>query len=182
MPSPNEKPDITALLLKAITKESIFRLVDLLRDIIKHSPEGRKIASKWLLAAKDDAKSEPVPTAPVASGQSAKEESTEPTASIPMTSRFETCLYCLKKFDVTKNSATSCRYHVGPDMIDEEFFRDEIIAGVDVDNEECREAWPEKFSYTCCGRDLLEEVCQVGWHKVAKRPSKRVIPEEVRWG
>ncbi|KAJ5493966.1 hypothetical protein N7463_010053 [Penicillium fimorum] len=186
MPSPAEQPDITSLLLKAISKESIFRLVNILRDIIRHSPEGRKIASKWLLAAKDDVKAEPVPTSstgPVTSGQLSKEESvSEPTPSIPMTSCFERCLYFLEKFDVTKNSATSCRYHVDPDMVDEEFFKDEIIAGIDVDNEEYREAWPEKFFYTCCGRDLVEEVCQVGWHKVAKRPSKRVIPEEVRWG
>ncbi|KAJ5826915.1 hypothetical protein N7447_003678 [Penicillium robsamsonii] len=185
MSSPDEQPDITSLLLKAISKESIFRLTDLLRDIIKNSPEGREIASKWLLAAKDDVKAERVPTSPtvpVTSSQPAnKEPISEPTANIPMSFRFERCLYCLEKFDVTKNSAISCRYHVDPDMVDEEFFKDEIDAGIDVDREEYREAWPEKFFYTCCGRNLLEEVCQVGWHKVAKRPSKRAIPEEVRW-
>ncbi|KAJ5158379.1 uncharacterized protein N7500_008030 [Penicillium coprophilum] len=178
MSSPDEQPDIVSLLLKAIKKESLFRLVELLRDIIEHSPESRKIASKWLLTAKDDVKSEPVPTSPTTS---IKEESiSEPTVSVSMTPRFEECLYCLERYDVTKNSATSCRYHVDLDTMDEEFFKNEIIAGIDVDNEEYREAWPEKFFYLCCGRDLLDEECQVGWHKRADRPSKRVIPIEVR--
>lgn len=61
-------------------------------------------------------------------------------------------------------------------MVDEEYFKDEIAAGIDVDNDEYREAWPHKFFYSCCGMDLTEGMCQVGWHKAADpddRPRKR---------
>jgi hypothetical protein len=65
-----------------------------------------------------------------------------------------------------------------PDIIDEEFFKEEIFAGVDVDNPEYREIWPDGFFHPCCGRDLTEDMCQVGWHKAADpedRPRKRNI-------
>ncbi|CAI7628141.1 unnamed protein product [Penicillium glandicola] len=181
MPSPDEQTDNLSLLLEAINNQSVHRLEGILRDIVKHSSEGRKIASRWLLAAKNDAKSEPVvptsPTAPITSTLPAKEESiSEAMASIPMTSRFESCINCLEEFDVTQNSETSCRYHVEYDMVDEEYFKDEIAAGIDVDNDDYREAWPEMFFYHCCGMDLTEDVYQVRWHKAAdphERPRKR---------
>lgn len=114
MPLPNEELDNLPLLLEAIKNQSIHRLEGILQDIVKHSPEGRKIASKWLLAAKSDAKSGPAalvsPIALITSALPAKEES---MASVPMTSRFENCIYCLEDFEVTQNSETSCKYHLG---------------------------------------------------------------------
>ncbi|KAK4861921.1 hypothetical protein LT330_003059 [Penicillium expansum] len=181
MPVPDEELDNLPLLLEAMKNQPIHRLEGILQDIVKHSAEGRKIASKWLLAAKDDVKSEPVvPTstiAPVISALPVEDESISmPMANVPMTSRFENCIYCLEDFEVTENSETSCKYHLEPDMVDEEYFKDEIAAGIDVDNDEYREAWPHKFFYPCCGMDLTEGMCQVGWHKAADpddRPRKR---------
>lgn len=118
MPSSDEQPDNLSLLLEAINNQSIQRLEGILRDIVKHSPEGRKIASRWLLVAKNDVKSEPVssvsPAAPVPSALPTKEEPiSKPMTSVPMTSRFKNCIYCLEDFEVTQNSETSCKYHVG---------------------------------------------------------------------
>ncbi|KAJ6143539.1 hypothetical protein N7471_002992 [Penicillium samsonianum] len=185
MPSSDEQPDNLSLLLEAINNQSIPHLEGILRDIVKHSPEGRKIASRWLLAAKNDVKSEPVPpvspTAPVTSALRTKEEPiSKPMTSVPMTFRFKNCIYCLEDFEVTQNSETSCKYHVEPDMVDEEYFKDEIAAGIDVHNDEYREAWPDGFFYPCCGMNLTEEMCQVGWHKAADpddRPRKRTRSE-----
>lgn len=67
-----------------------------------------------------------------------------------------------------------------PDIVDEEYFKDEIAAGIDVHNDEYREAWPDGFFYPCCGMNLTEEMCQVGWHKAADpddRPRKRTRSE-----
>ncbi|OQD95229.1 hypothetical protein PENSOL_c021G12091 [Penicillium solitum] len=168
MPVPDEEPDNLPLLLEAIKNQPIHRLEGILQDIVKHSPEGRKIASKWLLAAKNDVKSEPA----------AKEES---IASVPMTSRFENCIYCLEDFKVTQNSETSCKYHLESDVVDEEYFKAEIAAGYDVDSDEYRLAWPEGFFYPCCGMGLTGKMCQVGWHKAADpddRPRKRTRRSE----
>lgn len=114
MPVPDEELDTLLLLLEAIKNQPIHRLEGILQDIVKHSSEGRQIASKWLLAAKHDVKSEPAapvsPIAPVTSALPTKEES---MASVPMTSRFENCVYCLEEFEVTQNSETSCKYHPG---------------------------------------------------------------------
>ena len=118
MPVPDEELDNLPLLLEAMKNQPIHRLEGILQDIVKHSAEGRKIASKWLLAAKDDVKSEPVvPTstiAPVISALPVEDESISmPMANVPMTSRFENCIYCLEDFEVTENSETSCKYHLG---------------------------------------------------------------------
>jgi hypothetical protein len=114
MPVPDEEPDNLPLLLEAIKNQSFHRLEGILQDIVKHSPEGRKIASKWLLVAKNDVKAGPVapvsPIAPVTFALPVKEES---MTSVPMTSRFENCIYCLEEFEVTENSETSCKYHLG---------------------------------------------------------------------
>ncbi|KAG0155027.1 hypothetical protein PDIDSM_600 [Penicillium digitatum] len=151
MPAPDKEPDTLPLLLEAINNQPIHRLEGILQDIVKHSAEGRKIASKWLLTAKNDVKSEsvvpPSCATPVTSSFRDEEESiSEPKASMPMTSRFENCVYCLEDFEVTQNSEKSCQYHLEPDVVDEEYFKDEIAAGIDVDNDEYREAWPHKFS------------------------------------
>ncbi|KAJ5940998.1 hypothetical protein N7516_001166 [Penicillium verrucosum] len=185
MPVSDEEPDNLSLLLEAIKNQSIHRLEGILQDIVKHSPEGRKIASKWLLAAKKDVKSEPAapvspitPITPVTSALPVKEES---MASVPMTSRFENCIYCLENFEVTQNSETSCRYHLEPNVVDEEYFKAEIAAGYAVDSDEYRLAWPEGFFYPCCGMGLTGDMCQVGWHKAADpndRPRKRTRQSE----
>lgn len=200
MPVPEEEPDNLPLLLEAIQNQPIHRLEGILQDIVKHSQEGRKIATKWLLAVKNDVRSEsaaPIsPIAPVTSALLAKEES---IACVPMTSRFENCIYCLEDFEVNQNSETSCKYHLGtyipkaylsvhgtdenvtnlrkePDVVDEEYFKAEIAAGYDIDSDEYRLAWPEGFFYPCCGMGLTGNMCQVGWHKAADpddRPRKR---------
>ncbi|CAI7668432.1 unnamed protein product [Penicillium crustosum] len=177
MPVPEEEPDNLPLLLEAIQNQPIHRLEGILQDIVKHSQEGRKIATKWLLAVKNDVRSEsaaPIsPIAPVTSALLAKEES---IACVPMTSRFENCIYCLEDFEVNQNSETSCKYHLEPDVVDEEYFKAEIAAGYDIDSDEYRLAWPEGFFYPCCGMGLTGNMCQVGWHKAADpddRPRKR---------
>ncbi|KAJ5516609.1 hypothetical protein N7527_008169 [Penicillium freii] len=182
MPVPDEELDTLLLLLEAIKNQPIHRLEGILKDIVKHSSEGRQIASKWLLAAKHDVKSDPTapvsPIAPVTSALPAKEES---MASVPMTPRFENCIYCLEEFEVTQNSETSCKYHLEPDVVDEEYFKAEIAAGYDVDSDEYRLAWPEGFFYPCCGMGLTGKMCQVGWHKAADpddRPRKRTRRSE----
>jgi hypothetical protein len=111
MSSPNEQPDNLPLLLQAIHSQPAHRLEGILQDIVKHSPEGRNIASKWLLTAKDNVPVVPTSTTPVTDTPPVKEEPTLKPAA--MTPRFETCLFCMEEFEVTKNSATSCRYHVG---------------------------------------------------------------------
>jgi hypothetical protein len=117
MPSPDEQADNLPLLLHATHDEPIYRLEAILHDIIKHSPEGRKIASEWLLGAKSEAKYKPVvpsSTTPGASALPIKHESiSEPKGNEPISPRIENCIYCLEDFDVTQNSETSCRYHVG---------------------------------------------------------------------
>ncbi|KAF9252128.1 hypothetical protein DTO006G1_2875 [Penicillium roqueforti] len=186
MPSPDEQPENLSLLLVEMQKQSKLLLEGILKDIIKNSPEGRKIASEWLLAPKADVKTEPV--LPVSSTARVTSEvavtsarvTSEQEVSVPMTSRFANCIYCMEKFDVTRNSETSCRYHVELDIIDEEMCdKDEIAYGLGYDGydtEEYREAWPKMFFHPCCGRDLTEDMCQVGWHKAVdpdERPRKR---------
>ncbi|KAJ5865934.1 hypothetical protein N7534_000487, partial [Penicillium rubens] len=180
MPSPDEQADNLTLLLDATHGQSSYRLEAILQDIIKHSPEGREIASKWLLREKVEAKYNPVvpsSTTPDASALPSKHESTsESMANDPMPPRMESCIYCMEDFDVTQNSETSCRYHVEKDVVDEEFFKNEIAGGLDVDNNDYRMAYPDKFYYPCCGRDLMDEQCQIGWHRAADpgdRPRKR---------
>ncbi|KAJ6180871.1 hypothetical protein N7519_011332 [Penicillium mononematosum] len=179
MPSP-EQADNLRLLLDATHGLPTYRLEAILHDIIKQSPEGRKIASEWLLEDKVEAKYNPIvpsSTAPGASALPSKHESiSEAMAKDPMPPQIENCIYCMADFDVAQNSETSCKYHVEEDVVDEEFFKDEIAGGLDVDNKEYRIVWPDKFYYPCCGRDLMDEQCQIGWHKAADpgdRPRKR---------
>ena len=70
------------------------------------------------------------------------------------------------------------------EVVDEEFFKEEIAAGIEVDDDDHREVWPEKFYHPCCGRDLSDDACQVGWHKAADpgdRPRKRFTRKEEYW-
>ncbi|KAJ5482002.1 hypothetical protein N7475_000814 [Penicillium sp. IBT 31633x] len=191
MSSFNQNPEDFSSLLEAVSKQPVHHLQAILRDIIEHSPEGREIASKWLLAAVMDVQPEPVAPisdtepAPIPTVSLSNENfESRSLASAQMTPCYEICIFCREPFDINQNSEISCQFHVYPDVIDQEFFKAEIEAGIDVYNDEYRQAWPDKFFYPCCGRDLTEEMCEVGWHEAPgayDRPCKQTDQKEYRW-
>ncbi|KAJ5793802.1 hypothetical protein N7457_000401 [Penicillium paradoxum] len=188
MSSVYEKEQNTLGLLKAVDHQPLQELQAILKDIIDQSPEGREIASKWLFPEEKDVQPEPeipstydtpIPVVPL-SDETCEWRSLANTRA-PVSQ--DICIYCREPFDVTRNSRTSCKYHVFPDMINHEFLYVETEAEASFDNDEFRQAFPENFTYACCGSDLTGKQCQVGWHRVAdptERLPKLTLKKEFR--
>ncbi|KAJ5727902.1 hypothetical protein N7493_005722 [Penicillium malachiteum] len=153
-------------LFNAIDTASEKVLREVFKSICKEVPEARIEAVKQLLVENTTSDND--------EESNSNNDSENPSISKTNTSntkmvvpRYAVCQNCEMDFETAKNSSTACRYHPQRSEPTEEMYVD-VYEGDDfeIDSEEMREDFPERFEFPCCSATLKDNPhgCEVGLH------------------
>ncbi|RHZ65982.1 uncharacterized protein CDV56_109054 [Aspergillus thermomutatus] len=190
--------DFIAQFNKALNAASSSRLRHIIRDLCRLLPPAISIVSDTLLVTedqvaveRDDADSNSDSESDFDSDAASETSAGEPEPAdgilevrappVPVAAarkrlrpRYAVCVQCEAEYDVTLNDRESCYYHPAPPEPDDDAWaeHDEYMRG-DVNTEEMRQEYPDKFYYPCCDREYGEEGCKVDWHEEDTSGRKR---------
>ncbi|KAF3908269.1 hypothetical protein AA313_de0205300 [Arthrobotrys entomopaga] len=95
----------------------------------------------------------------------------------PSSKTLPKCTVCNQRFDESKNTGKSCKWHPGNREVDfeadcwDDMWEDDIKA-FDFHAEDVLNEWPEGYKWDCCDEDGDHAGCMEGPHKVGSEKSK----------